>query len=124
MTLWIDDAAHELKKYKGDTPIDRVPAKYGSRGETTLRIPIPSRDRLAVVAAYERLSMRDYWVLVQVKEKEKEYGIVPPDRKIINQLIGMMCDDTPEDLLALALDRKIIPDIVYRGDDDAWHCDD
>ena len=76
----------------GKQPAPQTPAKYGSRGETTLRIPIPSRDRLAVVAAYERLSMKD-WILVRVKEKEKEYGIVPPDRKILNQLIGMKCDD-------------------------------
>lgn len=57
---------------------DAPPAKYGSRGETTLRLPIPLRDRLLVVAAHERLKMKE-WILVRVEEKEKKYGIVPPE---------------------------------------------
>jgi hypothetical protein len=35
------------------------------------------RDRLLVVAAHERLKMKD-WLLVRVEEKEKKYGITPP----------------------------------------------
>jgi len=56
----------------------KSPAKYGSRGETTLRLPIPLRDRLLVVAAHERLKMKD-WIRVRIEEKEKKYGITPLD---------------------------------------------
>ena len=55
-----------------------TPTKYGSRGETTLRIPIPLRDRLLTVAAHERLKMKE-WIRVRIEEKEKKYGIAPPE---------------------------------------------
>ncbi len=107
--------------------VDHHPAKYGSRGETTLRIPIPLLDRLLVVASFERLKMKE-WILVRVEEKEQEYGIVPPCNKdkqeLADLLVGMRCDETPEELFARALDLGVIPDIVYRGNDDVWHRDD
>lgn len=57
---------------------DRPPAKYGSRGETTLRLTKPIRDRLLVVAAHERLKMNE-WIEVRIIEREEAYGIVPPE---------------------------------------------
>lgn len=43
-----------------------------------------------------------------------------PEENLVDTLIGIRCDDTPEELLSTALDMGIIPDIVYRGKNDTW----
>jgi hypothetical protein len=52
-------------------------AKYGSRGETTLRLPFSLRDRLKVVAAQEQLKTGEScnmleWIERRVKEAERK----------------------------------------------------
>ena len=53
-------------------------AKYGSRGETTLRLPMSLRDRLKVVAAMEQRGIKESCTMIgfierRVKEAEGKY---------------------------------------------------
>ena len=44
-------------------------AKYGSRGETTLRLPMSLRDRLKVVAAMEQRRISESCTMIEFIER-------------------------------------------------------